>query len=309
VAVALGLVFAVLRALRWASGEVTAETLGYAFGGALGSFVVALLIAVFKPVKHFLRFGLAFGSLSLLFFVTQGQISPAALKQHIADLAKEAAGTKSAENRSGVDAATRDLLRDILQERKEFDQQSAQFVPTLAKIYSLESFSSKEEMRRMRDAIRDSVALDVQFTRKLESIPEQAEARLNQMSVSDSDKAEMIKGIRQAYGESKVLNIRMQAMAAEKQWADATVGFYEFAMANAGKIKAEGSHLVIANEKLRQEFNARMKQSESLRDNVRKLNAELDAAQRETLEQAGITKKDLGLKDDAPTSNTPTSNK
>jgi len=282
------------RALAWSYWVPTPETAGYFTGGALVPAIIAYFIAARRPIMHFRRFGLAFGGMSLLLFVLSNE-HVVGLHEHLRDLAKEAAGTKEGESRFGVDAVARDLMRDIFQGRKELDEKSAPFAPVLAQIYSAESFSSKEQMQKTLDAVRGTVALDLRFSELLKGIPDRTQARLNQTLLSDSEKQDFMKGIREAYGNSKVLNVRDECIEAEKRWGEATSGLYEFAMANADLIRPDGSHLVIASRGLRKQFSDRMAESQKLRDQLRERNAALESAQREVMKEAGITRKDLGL--------------
>jgi hypothetical protein len=272
--------------------------MGYAAGGALLPALIAYLIAGRRSVRNFGRFGVWFSGLSLFFFLI-GYQRPVSLQQHILDLMKEAASTKPVEksNSRNVDAMVRDIMRGILDERKAFDRDMAQFNPELKKVYSVESFSSKEAMRRIVDVVRGAVALDQRYSQQLESLPQRIQTRVDRAGLSDSFDSGFIEGIRKAYGESKPLNLRRQAMEVERQWGDATVAFYEFAMANSTKIRVDGSHLVIGNEKVRAEFNERMKKSRTLRENLTALNTQFESAQCDLMQQSGLTPKDLGLED------------
>lgn len=188
-------------------------------------------------------------------------------------------------------------MRDILDERKAFDRDMGQFNPELKKLYSVESFSSTEAMQRSLDAVRGAVAVDQRYSQQLESLPQRIQKRVDGSGLSGSFDSGFMDGIRKAYGESKPLNIRRQAMEVEKQWGDATAGFYEFALANSTKIRVQGTHLVIGNEKTRAEFNERMNKSRALHDNLAVLNTQLESAQRELMQQSGVTPKDVGLED------------
>jgi hypothetical protein len=296
--IALGLFLALFRAWVWSYGIANAEMLGYALGGALLPALIAYLIAGRKSVRNFSRFGVWFSGLSLFFFIVSNQ-RPVSVQQHIGDLMKEAAGTKPVDNSGprSMDELVRDIMRDILDERKAFDRDMGRFNPELGKLYSVESFSSKEAMQRSVDAVRGAVAVDQRYSQQLESLPQRIQTRVDRSGLSDSFDSGFMEGVRKAYGESKPLNLRRQAMEVEKQWGVATVAFYEFAIANSTKIRAEGSHLVIGNEKLRTEFNARMKQSQTLRDNLTALNTQMESAQREVMQQSGLKPSDVGLED------------
>lgn len=179
----------------------------------------------------------------------------------------------------------------------------ARFTPELAKLYTVDSFSSKEAMQRSMDAVRGAVAVDQHYSQQLESLPQRVQAKVDSSGLSDSFTTGFTEGIRKSYGDSKSLTIRRKAMEVEGQWADTTVAFYQFAMANATRIRVEGPHLVIGNEKVRAEFNERMKKSQALHENLDTLNAQMESAQREVMQQTGITRKQIGLEETSKPAN------
>lgn len=295
--IVLGLLLGLWRAWVRSHGALNAEMLGYATGSAMLPALIAYAIAGRKSVRNFSRFGWWFCGLSFFFFFIVSNPRPASIQQHLGDLIKEAAGTKPVDNGSpdSMKELTRDILRDILDQRKALDRDMARFNPILGKLYSVESFSNKEAMQRSLDAVRGASEVDQRYSQQLESLPQRIQARVERSGLSDSDRSEFMAGVRESHGESKLLNLRRQTMEVEKHWADATIALYEFAMAKSTNIRVEGSDLVIGNEKLRAEFVARMKQAVTFRDDLTELNNQLESAQREVLKQYGLQPTDVGL--------------
>jgi hypothetical protein len=188
-------------------------------------------------------------------------------------------------------------MREILDERKTYDRDVARFTPELQKLYTVESFSSKEAMHGSIDSVRGVTALDQQYSQQLETLPQRVQARLDRSGLPASFANSFMEGIRKSYVNSEPLTLRRQAVEAERQWADTTVTFYEYALANADQIRVEGSHLAIRNGKVRSEFNEQMKKSDALRDSMLTLNKKLENAQRKVMRQTGVTPKDVGLED------------
>ena len=296
--VALGMFVALFRAWIRYYGTVNAEMMGAVFGSALLPALIAYLIAGRKRVRNFNRFGFWFAGLSIVFFAVTNR-PPVSLQQHFVNLMKEAAGTKPLDD-SGprkMDDLVRGILRDILNERKAFDQDAGQFAPVLHRLYSAESFSSEEAMQRSRDAVRGAALVDQHYSEEMESLPDRIQARAVQAGLSDSEAKDFTEGMRKSFGDSKALSLRRKAMEVERQWAEVTVALYEFAMANAAWIRVDGPHLVIANEKVRTAFTEQMKESQTLRESLTTLNAQMEVAQREGMQQLGMAPKDLGLDD------------
>ncbi len=293
--IAMGLFLAWVRAWLWSYGDINAEMLGYAAGGAILPALVAYLIAGRKRVRNFSRFGLWFAGMSLvIFIVTPRPVSP---QQHMVDLMMEAAGTKPVDNSraSSTDQTVRDMMRGILSERKAFDQEMGQFTPELAKVYTAQSFSSKQAMQSSLEAVRGAAAADQRYAQQLESLPERIRATLKGSGLSEHEAAEFAKGVNSAFGDSKVLNIRRQVTTAENQWADATVSLYDFSITNASGIRVQGPQLVIRNEKIRTGWNARLNSALVLRDSLNTLNHQLEGEQQKYLQGVGLTPANLGL--------------
>jgi hypothetical protein len=294
--IAVALFVACLRAWLWSYGNVNAEMLGYAAGGATLPALIAYLIAGRKRVRNFSRFGLWFAVLSAVFLALMTP-RPVSFQQHIANLAMEAAGTKP-EDTSGstrMDRALRTAMRDIFGERKAFDQETGQFAAELGQLYSAQSFSSKQAMQKSVDAVRGVAAADQRYSQQLETLPERIRAKLSGSGLSEHDASEFAQGFSSTYGNSKVLSIRRQAAAVESQWADATVALYEFSIGNADRIRVQKTHLVIGDEKVRTAFNAQMKSAQVFRDSLVALNDQLERAEQQSLQGAGLTPAQLGL--------------
>jgi hypothetical protein len=234
--IALGLFLALLRAWVWSYGIVNAGMLGYAFGSATAPALIAYLIAGRKSVRNFNRFAVSFSGLSLLFF-SLGSKPPVSLSQHVGNLMKEAAGTKPVDTSGprSMDELIRDVMRGVLEQRKSFDQETSQFTVELGRLYSVESFSSPDSMKRSLDAVRGVVAADLKYSQQLDDLPKRIEGRVQSSSLSDSDKRDFIEGIQHSLGSLKALAIRKQAVEVETQWSAATIGLYEFTMQTPGR--------------------------------------------------------------------------
>jgi len=294
--IALGLFLAFFHAWAWSYGMMTAEAWGYATGTATLPALIAYGIAGRKSVRNFNRFGIWFSGLSLLFFlVSNGH--PVSLQQHIGDLMKEAAGTKPVDNSGpgSLNNLIRDMMRGVLDDRKAFDRETEPFDAELGKLYTAETFSTEKAMQKSIDAVHGIVVVDERYSKRLEGIPDRMQAQVEKSNFSESDKQEFMAGIRKSYGSAKALEIRRQAMGTESQWEGATVALYEFAMANASKVRVAGTELVIGDERIRSKFNDLFGKSQKLRDDLVELNKQLEAAQRAALQEAGVAPKDLGM--------------
>jgi hypothetical protein len=73
------------------------------------------------------------------------------------------------------------------------------------------------------------------------------------------------------------------------------VALYEFAIANAARIRVQDNRLVIGDEKVRTAFNEQMKSAQAFRDSLVAANDQLERAERQSLQGAGLTPAQLGL--------------
>lgn len=294
--IALGLLLAFFRAWIWSYGLMTAESWGFAMGSAVLPALIAAAIALRKSVRSFNRFGLWFSGLSLVFFILMSR-TPPPFQQHVGDLMKEAAGTKAVDN-SGpgtLDNLIREMMRGVLDDRKAFDREVAQFTPALEKLYGVETFSSPEAIQKTIDAVNGIVAADQRYSKKLEGITDKIQVYVDSSHLGETDKRDFMEGVRKSYGNVKTLQIRRQAMGTEKQWGDATLDLYRFALANASKIQVDGEVLRIGSDELRRGFKDKMQKARGLQSQLDKQNDELEKAQGAALQEAGLTPKDLGL--------------
>ena len=278
-----------------------AQAWGYAWGAAMLPALIAYAIAGRKSVRNINRFGLWFSGFSLFFFVISASTEKTVtLQQHIGNLMKEAAGTKPVDN-SGpgdYDSVVRAMMQDILAMRKSLDEEIAPLNADLGKIYTADTFRDRASMQKSIDAVHGVVKADQHFGDQVQHLPERVQAIVDKSALSSSERDEFMQGVRKGFSGLKALEIRRQAMETEKQWESETVGLYEFAMANAGRLHVKGDHIAIYGASTLNEFNERMQKAQKLRGDLTRLNQQLEREQQATLQQAGLTKKDLGLDND-----------
>jgi hypothetical protein len=294
-AIALGMCIAYLRARAWTFGIMGAEGWGAMTGYAIIPALIAYAIAGRKSVRNFNRFGIWFSGLSLFFFIISSGHG-VTLQQHIANLTKEASGTKAAGSGGPeLDGVIRNMMREILDERKAFESQSSVYDAELHKLYSGETFSSADSMQKSMDAVRGIVAADQQYSRNLLTLPDRIQPIVDNSHLSDSDKQDFMEGVRKSFGGAKALQIRGQAMETEGQWQDATLSLYQYAKENAAKLHFDGKRVLIANRRVLNQFNERLENAQKLRNQLVDLNTKLETTQESALHDAGLTKSDLGL--------------
>jgi hypothetical protein len=300
--IAFGVGLSILKALIWSSGVLNGETLGYATASIIIPGLIAYAIAGRGRVRNPNRFALIFCALSFVFLLLDLANHHESSKDRVSRLAKEAAGTKPVDNAgsSEIDRLTRDMLREIMDLRKSHDATAAKFKDDLGQLYSANSFSSAANMKRSVDAVRGTLSADQEFSSQFQVWKEKLKQDTDHSSLSDLEKRDFMKGIDEKMGNSKILTLHSQIVEAEAKWVDSAVGLYTLAIANQGKIAADGSRIVINDENVRAKFNRELEDSKQLRADMRSLNSQMARLQRERMQQIGLTRKDIGVPDSDP---------
>jgi hypothetical protein len=184
----------------------------------------------------------------------------------------------------------------MLDRRKSHDAEVARFEPTLAQLYSADSFSSPAAIHRTMDAVNGVLATDQKFSKQLQEWQEQSEYEVNRSSMSEGDKEQFITGIRRSIGDSKILDIYRHVLETESRWVDSTADLYNFALSSSSKLAIRDSNIVINDENVREQFNRKLADSQAIRKDLRSLNSRLKQQQSEGMQQVGVTPEDLGLK-------------
>ncbi len=294
IGVAVGIFLAFANAWVWSGGVWTDESLGYALGGLIFPGLIAYAIAGRKKVYNPNRFGLWFCGLCLIFFLMELSHRPPNLKNRMGDLMREAAGTKLVVSKgSPMDVLIRAVFRDILQQQKAHQARVDAFSADLGKVYSAESFADKAAMQRSIDAVRGIVEADQDYGQQTASLPERVQKKVDATSLTKSEMQDFMKGVRQSWGNSKVLADQREAIAIEVQWAEKTIGLYQLPLANSGKIVVKGSKVLIKNAKVRSKFNKELEESKKLRSNFEKAMARLEQDSADIGHKYGLTLKDI----------------
>ena len=297
-----GIFLAFFRAWIWSSGEFGGEAFGYALSGVLISGLIAYAIAGRKKARNLNRFGLAFFLVSAFAFALEVSQSHPKQSESPSDLVKEVTGEKAVDpaNSNETDRLGRAVLADMLAIRKSHDAQVAKFSSDLSHIYTAESFFDRASMQRSIDAVQGTLSADEEFSRQFQAWRDHIKEEVDHSSLSAADKEGFIQGVEKTMGGSDILKVRDQIVEAEEKWAAATKDLYGYTMANGQKIKVKGSELLIEDEKVRSDFNRRLKDCKDLRSNMRSLNSQLRQLQEDGMKKMGITRDDLGLDQSRP---------
>ena len=302
ISIAFGVSLCALKALVWSGGEWNAEVSGYALGSVFLCALISYLIAGRRKVRNAVRFGLWFSSLAFLSLFLEFSNHPRETKNEVADVIREASGTKPVEKHAGfyesrLDSFTRDVLREFLDGIKAHNQKVEALQPDLAILYSAASYSNPAAMQRTVEAVQSVTALDHEFLEQTEAWPTRVRRQVANASLSKRDKEKFLKGFDEAFASSTILAVRREADKTEAEWRDASVALYGFALKHSRGIRVKGEKLIIPDDNLRAQFSGLQGQAIAERKKLNNANERMDELRKESLQKAGLTKKDVGLSD------------
>jgi hypothetical protein len=220
-------------------------------------------------------------------------------KAKVADVIREASGTKPIDRPSVFDSPQDKLLRAVTTElfdnAKAYREKAKAFDAGLQKLYTPESFSGPEAMSHTRDSVQKVAALDHEFLVQVEEWPAYVQQQAAQSSLSESDKRAFLKGFHEAFSNSEIVALRRQEDQIEVQWCKDTLALYDFARSQAARIHVKDAHILVDDENVRARFNDLLHQSREQHQKMTDTNAQLAKLQQDGLQKFGLTKKDVGI--------------
>jgi hypothetical protein len=294
-----GVTLGIFKAAIWSHGIWNAETLGYAFAAIVIPLLISYAIAGRSKVRNPLRFSLSFLGFSLFFVLLQFSSRTPDPRTQVTGMLREEFGAKPGtydrSSDSPESAFTRDVMHDFIDRVKAHQQETAPLRPDLQALYTSASYATPESMQHSIDAVTNVTALDHDLVVQTEQWPDRVRKKLEQSTFSDSYKQAFWKGYSETFTNSEILSVRKGIDESELRWRDSTVTLYRFALANASHIKVKDAHLIIDDEKIRDQFNDLSKIATADRQIMRESNAQLVKLQNENLSKLGLSRKELGL--------------
>jgi hypothetical protein len=294
----VGIALAVLQALLWSRGVWNAEVFGYAIGTILMSTVVAYLIAGRRKNRKPVSFGLVFVGILFVMCLLELSNRPEDLNGKVADIVREASGTKPIDRSGAPDSPQDKLLREVMTEFldkvKAYREKAHELRAGLQTLYTPESFSGPEAMTHTRDSVQKGTTLDHEFALQFEQWPARVEEQVAQSALSESDKQSFLKGFHESFSNSEIVTLRTQGDQIEVQWCEDTLALYDFARSKAARIHVKDAHILVDDENVRTRFNDLLHQSREQHRRMTETNAQLAKLQQDGLKKFGLTRKDAG---------------
>ena len=297
--VLLGIALSVAKALLWSRGVWSAEVSGYAISAILIPLVISYLIAGRKKNRKPVLFGLIFAGIAFAFCLMELSSLRKDPNVEVADIVREASGTKLSHGggafESRQDKLLREVMTELLDNAKAYREKAHDAQAELHALYTAESFSSPEAMGRTRDSVQKITTLDHEFVLQLKQWPAHVREQTAESSLSESEKQAFLKGFDESFSNSEIMALRSQEDQIESQWCKDTLALYDFARSHAVRIHVKDASILIDEDTLRTQFNDLLKQSRERRQKMVDTNVQLDKLQQASLQKFGLTKKDVGI--------------
>ena len=139
------------------------------------------------------------------------------------------------------------------------------------------------------------MSLDGEKSAKIEQWPESMKTRLDQTSLSDTEKKDYLTGFMNKFSSSTFLSTRRQMMEVESNWADSVHDVYSFALLHESQIVITKNRIGITSDVIRKQFNEKLTRSAGLRDDYVTAAKKVDELRTANMKREGVTPADLGL--------------
>jgi hypothetical protein len=177
--------------------------------------------------------------------------------------------------------------RDYLERVKGLDNSRVKEVNTAA------ALASEEAGRPGLDQLRALYDADATHEQEVQKIFNGLRHVFDNAS-SRAERDAMLKGFDESVAQQNAR--RQQALAMEKAWVDSVDDEHAYAAAHRSSLRLVQDVLVIADPEVRSELNARIQLQEQKRKAFLKSQDEFNKSQAESLNQMGLSGKDLGEK-------------
>lgn len=280
------------------------EAEGFLAGGLLAPMLLCGVgVAIYywirrrRPVRRerkFFVFATWTAGMTVISLAGAHQTTPAGdPKKVVGSIMKEAMGGPP----SGVaDSEWTSAMRDFFKEVKAYNDNyvrdmSAAAGDELAELYQASSFRNQTEMSRMLSILEDVKRVDEHYS-SVEPLIEKTRARVTEMNISESAKADFLTGIEKSWRQTS--GPRAEVFLKEFVWLDASLDLYNFALQNYQSIAVSDGEILITDETIRADFNKRFERATAKHREVLRAQEAFDKLRKENLSKYGVAPSDLG---------------
>jgi len=296
---------AIARTNAWGGAERSAERAGYLIGSCITPLLIGYLLArLVNKIKvskmgnteiALCTAGIAV-LLSLLAVAGNADLTKtthrADPKAEMAHLMRQAAGQEAVTPDSEWwEGPTRECLRDILNENKEYTAAIRSLQdPSLPKLYAVDSYASRSEMQRHIVHLQSLLEVDKKYD-SVDPIVKKFEANISLTSASDREKKEFIEGFHKTFDPRQTP--RIETFRTEETWLQSGIDLYDFTTAHFADYQIRDNKLYFHVETSRVAFQDLQSKSIALHKTALEAKQKLDAAHADALSNTGMSPADI----------------
>jgi hypothetical protein len=296
---------AVVRTNAWGRPEPSAEKAGYLIGSCITPLLIGYLLArlinkirVTKMANTQLALCTAGIAVLLSLLAVAGDAnltrprSHADTKTEMAHLIRQATGEEAVTPDSEWwEGSTRECLRDIMNKNKEYTAAIHSLQdPSLPKLYAVDSYASRPEMRRHIVHLQSLLDVDKKYD-SIEPIVKQFERNIALTSVSDREKKEFIEGFHKTFDPRQ--NPRIDTFRTEEAWLQSCIDLYDFTVTHFADYRIRDNKLYFHVEASRLAFQDLQSKSITLHKSALEAKKKLEAAQADAMSNTGMSPADI----------------
>jgi len=300
--------FATLKTYR----VLTAESLGFWIGRCLANFMVPAIVgAIYYKLRRRKRanvhkiFVVSMWAALLAIIAVIGSFRHNPISQErqinerIAALAKEASGQiPTSTDTQPWETAARGFFKDVIQFNKDYTNDSAALDhAALKENLQPVSFRNHQEMEKVESQLRAGLAVDEKYA-SLDALLQKMRRHLEAAGIPKEEADELMNSVKTPTDE--YLAVRQHLHQTERDWMQAAIDVYAFALLHESQFTLRNSKLIFRNGDLSREFNAKMKKATSLRAAFQNERKNFLKMQQEKLAERGLQRSDFVSADDSP---------
>jgi hypothetical protein len=282
------------------AGFVAGQHMGVLFVLIGLPLLIAWLVAGRKKARHPNRFVLIFCLIAGFFTLANAVtlLDLEAPEARFARLMREAAGVQPESHRGfgrrrHFDDQVREQYRKLLLQNRQYADTVKQMdISRVKQLNTAAAFVTPEVEQEGLSQLHALYDADAGEEQKVRAIMADLRQVLESNASSASEREAMLRGFDNS--SSTQFGKRQEALDAEKAWVDAEDDVHAYAGAHRDVITMLNGHLIISDEAVRSEFNAKIDAQEEKRKAFVKAQEEFSQSQAVSIKKMGLSDKDLG---------------
>jgi hypothetical protein len=286
----------------------SAEGWGYVTGTTLAPFITSCItVGIYYTIRKDRRTPRRVATYvvvwALLFAFASGRSgttpkfpnSEQEMHQSMARAAREAAGLVPPEeySRDDLTVTMRGVFREIIQFNQQYVQGVGQFhTPELQDLYSTASFREAKVIEETIRQLKNMAAFEEKYS-STDPWLAKIRAQIKQKNWPTETKTLFLDGFEEGMRQSA--KAREENFRNERQWIEASIDLYSFALDNYSKFSIRKNRILVNNSETLAIFNQKLSRATQLHEQVLQAQARVEQEQKAMVEELGINPSDLAV--------------